>query len=143
MNNDRFKFRVAVKQGLEWQIYDVLNILFKKDGSIWVQTIRQTETVTFSAWFQVDGENVILEQCTGLTDKNGKLIFQGDVITTAEDDQIPKEYEIYCIKWEKAYSGELFCAINVKGELEDFYGGIPLLEYARIIGNIHQMEVEK
>ena len=48
---DRFKFRLAVKQGIEWQIYDVLNILFKEDGSVWVQARRQTEVATFPLGF--------------------------------------------------------------------------------------------
>lgn len=129
--NDRFKFRVwenSTKQYLNEEKFlspsGELGFFVRSMGCPHHRLFNNQEIFT-------------IEQCTGLKDKNGKLIYEGDVITTADDDEIPKEYDIYCIKWAKAYSGEMFCAIDKKGELQDFYGGIPLLEYARIIGNIH------
>lgn len=131
----RFKFRLAVKLGMEWQIYDVLNILLKEDGSVWVQASRQTEIATFSAWFLVDGEGVILEQCTGLADKNGKMIYEGDVfeatvLNSFDGDSMVDER----IRGQAAYFPEGTCFT--------FAAYAPVnLGQIEIIGNIHEMEV--
>ena len=71
MKNDRFKFCVwdiqnncylRTKQGLFFKL---------KDGGL-----RSV------AWFIMRPEQYIVEQCTGLRDKNGKLVFERDVITS-------------------------------------------------------------
>jgi uncharacterized phage protein (TIGR01671 family) len=133
--NNRFKFRVAVKQGIEWRIYDVLYILHKLDGTIWVQVLSQTKTATFTAWLQVDGENVILEQCTGLTDKNGKLIYDGDV------------FEATVLN---SFDGDSMVGERIRGQVAYFPDGtcFTFAAYApsnlgqiEIIGNIHETEV--
>lgn len=134
--NDRLKFRVAVKQGVEWQIYDVLNILFKQDGTIWVQTIRESESATFTAWWLVDGENVILEQCTGLKDNNGKLIYEGDVVK-CDIDFVPNG-RVGLIR-TVIFKDGAFQLISVDGSFH-FIKGFHNIE---IVGNIHKMELSE
>ena len=140
MNNDRLKFRLAVKQGLEWKIYDILEIQYKLDGTIWVRVIRQTETVIFTACFQVDGENAILEQCTGLRDKDCNLIYEGDVLRVEDDDGVCNRKEridtgIGTVEWVD----ELW---YIAGDIRHCLFDIDCTRNIEIIGNVHETEAE-
>ena len=98
--NDRFKFRFFNKLSNEYEnTYD----------------LQSCEVLDY----------VIPEQCTGLKDKNGKLIYEGDIILV-EDNKCPVEWEA-----ENA---------NIVG-----YGEIAYLNYNEIevIGNIHEVQDDK
>ena len=108
---DRFKFRVWCNRRNKY-IYNIQDV--GADFSI-------------DCWEDCFGdflccEDYVLEQCTGLKDKNGKLIYEGDIVLV-EDNKCP-------IEWESENA-----RYNVVG-----YGEIAYLNYndIEVIGNIHE-----
>lgn len=87
----------------------------------------------------INGEDVfILMQSTGLTDKNGKEIFEGDIVRAEHDnfsmDEVPPEYKPYIgfIKYVKTgYS------IITKDTYHPCLSNIRITNI-KVLGNIHE-----
>lgn len=66
--NDRFKFRLWHNGDKKYHDADYTSSKLGQDGCLWQYGNPE------------DDEEYTIEQCTGLTDKNGKLIYEGDVV---------------------------------------------------------------
>ena len=88
----------------------------------------------------LDDDNFVVEQCTGLRDKKGKLIYEGDYIRfewTFKDNEVCK------VVWDRKQC-RFTCYDAVSGcEFITWYTAFENGSSYRceIIGNVHEMEV--
>lgn len=129
---DRFKFRVwsqKYKMYLKDQDYPVGHSIFyiSQNGEI---------IESYDGKNSHDDPDFVVEQCTGLKDRHGKLIFEGDVV------------DYYAPMADDHYQGVVTFDDNettasgyyIKGNREGKYDSYLDGSHCRIIGNVHQVE---
>lgn len=117
--NDRFNFRIWNKQKNKYL-----------DG---IFAVARSGRLIIDLDILQDYDNpsdLIIEQCTGLKDNCGNLIYEGDIIGDGEDD--------YVIKWDSNRTMFVAEDIDTSYEIEDV-----LDTTICVIGNIHEQVEQK
>lgn len=130
--NSRFKFRVWDDTHKQY--------LLASDAIIDGRTGKIFHDPIFAIEYSI-------EQCTGLKDKNGKLIFEGDVLQCINTQLIvcfkPAIASFVFIRdYDIEFSGTLEKAIEMRGGMSTDAAKYICSRY-EIIGNIHDMEKDK
>lgn len=134
--NDRFKFRVWDKKKKEWLNPSIIGI--NLNGEI----IAPDDT-----YLNHNPTDLVLTQCTGLKDKNGKLIFEGDILTYEfeyEGENRRIYQKVSWTKWQPGFHLETYGS-HLKeqggsgGALHCMLTNIPYqLGYEEICGNVYE-----
>ena len=124
--NDRFKFRVWNKQDgcYAYSNNSDVDILYIETGGELTYGVYSND---YEDIIYIPESEVIIEQCTGLKDKNGQLIYEGDIL---DNISIDEQYEV---RWDEDTAR--FCCIT-DNEIYDFDNfDVTAFE---VIGNIHK-----
>ena len=138
MTENRFRFRAWDKKNKR-MLYNIQDAY--DGGGVEDEKGNDVETCyvdCFSSFFQYDdndkNEEFIVEQCTGLKDKNGRLIYEGDIVKITGDVMtMPLKYMDCLFKVIWADIGFCFEMLNEN----DGLGFCECWEY-EVVGNIHE-----
>ena len=128
--NDRFKFRVWDKGNKRYQGTQDWQPYLDTDGDVCFINTDDVRNYPPENYF-------IIEQCTGLKDKNGNLIYEGDIIK----DEFYRRFTIVWSEEDCLFEGRVIYRDPEYSDRFDLYKGAT--DNCEIIGNVHEQAEQK
>lgn len=126
--NREIKFRAWDKKRGKMRFGDD-NLQIALNGDLWWQFGQETSRI--ESRYQDD---FVLMQYTGLKDKNGKEIYEGDILRNVDNplvDKLPFE-----VKWNEYYGAWFWWSLLGEAGTDHLYQNIA--KNCEVIGNIYQ-----
>ena len=139
--NDRLKFRVWYKDENRYRPQNEEGGLFvlSGDGSLWYHyhdpSISSPEYGKIQLCCKSD---FVIEQCTGLSDANGRLVYEGDIIESIDKDGEPTRH---VIEWNNDFVRfEAVLLPKHEWKEDGWIISTELFKFfrKRVVGNIHE-----
>lgn len=134
---DRLKFRAWDKLNKKMYLPEEEDDILHYTGDYYsADIIYQNLDLKDVDPLNIDGEQLILMQCTGLKDKNGKLIYEGDILKGVSDNLKEYPLPLFNVFWEEAYSG--YAIELITGDHVDELFEKEFVLQTEVVGNIYE-----